>query len=139
MTTQIQASIDIITVVKQIIASHTLYPLVVEQENKATVDQASQSNPYLKVEIRFMSADQVELSEQHQLVEQWGQLWLTAVCKPGAGTAGVKALLDFVTPYFDCKHFGIIRCRAVAAVAGKDVKGLWHAPAIVNFCYYRRT
>lgn len=139
MTTQTQASIDITAVIKQIIAAHTAYPLAVEQQNMGTVDQATQVDPYLKVEIRFLGADQIELGEKNQLVQQWGQVWLTAICKPGAGTAQVKALLDFVTPYFDCKRVGVVQCRAVTAADGKEVKGLWREPAIVNFYYYRRT
>lgn len=139
MTTQTQASIDITAVIKQIIAAHTSYPLVVEQENKTTVDQDKQTKPYLKAEIHFMAADQIELGAQNQLVQQWGQIWLSAVCKPGAGTADVKALLDFVTPYFDCKKVGIVQCLAVTATLGKKADGLWHQPAIVNFWYLRRT
>lgn len=139
MTTQTQASIDITAVIAQIIAEHTAYPLVVEQDNLGTVDEVTQTNPYLKVEIVFLGVDQKELSFEHQLVEQWGQIWLTAICKPGGGTAAVKALLDFVTPYFDNKRMGVVRCRPVAAIKGKEVKGLWRQPALVTFSYYRRT
>lgn len=138
MTTQTQVATDITAVIKQIIAAHTDYPLVVEQENKITVDQEKQVNPYLKVEIRFMSSDQIELAAQNPLIEQWGQVWLTAVCKPGTGTAGVKALIDFVTPYFDCKRVGAVQCKAVTTANGKDVKGLYCMPAIVTFWYHRR-
>lgn len=135
---QVQVATAITAVIEQIIADHTAYPLVVEQQNRSTVDQATQSDPYLKVEVRFLSADQMDLADK-PWIEKWGQIWLTATCKSGEGTAAVKTLLDFVTPYFELKKIGIVQCRAVTAAAGKELKGLWHEPAIVNFYYHTRS
>jgi hypothetical protein len=129
----------IMTVVNQIVLDHAaLYPLVVEVNNKATVDQVDQTSPYLKVEIRLLGGDQLDLAD-HPKVEQWGQIWLTAICSEGDGTLKAKALLDFITPYFELKYLGGITCRAVTSATGKAVKGLWHEPAIVNFYYHRTT
>lgn len=135
---QIQAATAITAVIAQIIADHTTYPLVVEQQNMTVVDQALQTNPYLRVDIRMLAADQLDLADRPR-AEQWGQIWLTATCKSGTGTAAVKSLLDFVIPYFDCKRLGIVQCKAVTGSGGKEVKGLWVEPAIVNFYYHRLT
>lgn len=135
---QVQAATDITAVIKQVIADHTSYPLVVEEQNRNEVDQVTQTNPYLKVEVKFFSADQMDMAD-HPRVEQWGQIFLTAMCKPGQGTVGVKTLIDFVRPYFELKQIGIVHCRAVSAVDGKEVKGVWREPAIVNFYYHRIT
>lgn len=135
---RVQANLDITAVIKQIVTAHTLYPLAVEQKNRSTVDQVSQVKPYLKVQIKMLSSRQLDLGDR-PWVEQWGQIWLTAICKPGEGTVEAETLLDFITPYFELKKIGIVQCRSVTAVDGKEIKGLWHEPAIVNFYYHRRT
>ena len=135
---QVQAATDITAVIAQIIADHTDYTLVVEQQNRTVVDQNLQVNPYLRVDVKLLSAAQLDLADRPR-VEQWGQIWLPAVCKPGTGTAAVKTLLEFVTPYFDCKRLGIVQCQAVTGSGGKEVKGLWVEPVIVNFYYHRLT
>ena len=132
---QVQVATDITAALQQVIAAHTEYPLVIEQQNKTVVDQATQDDPYLRIEIRHLAADQMDLSPRPR-VEKWGQIHLIAVCKPGAGTARVKALLDFATPYFELKRVGIVQCQAVHGTTGKLINGLWCEPAIVNFYYH---
>lgn len=134
---RVQANRDITAVIKQIVAAHTAYPLNVEQKNRSTIDQATQVKPYLKVEVKLLASDQIDLADK-PWIQQWGQIWLSAVCKCGEGTVEAEALLDFVTPYFELNNVGIIRCQSVTAVTGKEIKGLWHEPAIVNFYYHRR-
>lgn len=136
---QVQVATDITAVIAQIISDHSDYPLVVEEENRETVDLARQKDPYLKVEIKFLAAAQIDLGNQQTWKEQWGQIWITAMCKPGQGTARVKALIDFVTPYFDARQIGIVMCGAVASASGKEVNGMWRQPALVTFRYHRLT
>lgn len=134
---RVQANRDIAAVIKQIIADHTLYPLKVEQKNRSKIDQATQVKPYLKVEVKLLASDQIDLADKPR-IEQWGQIWLSAVCKCGEGAEEAEALLDFVTPYFELNRIGIVQCKSVTAVTGKEIKGLWYEPAIVNFYYHRR-
>ncbi len=136
---QVQAKLDIRTVLEQIVTDHTAYPIVVEIDNRTLVNQATQVKPYLKAEIKFMGSDQLDLGNASQNVEQWGQIWLTVVSKGGQGTADATALIDFITPYFDLRRFSLVQCRSVTSVGGKEMKGLWHQPLIVNFYYHRRT
>lgn len=134
--TQVNAAVA--AVLQQIIVDHTSYPLVVEQANKDVVDQSTQVNPYLRVKVIMLTADQLDLAD-HPWVEKWGQIWLTAVCKPGEGTANVTALLDFVIPYFELKRIGGLNCQAVPSIGGKEASGLWCEPAIVNFYFQQST
>jgi hypothetical protein len=134
---QAQAYKDIMAAVQSAVDAHTAYPLAVESDNRNAIDQATQNDPYLKVEIVFLDGDQIELGETNVLMEQWGQVWLCAVCKDGTGALRSLELLDFMRPYFERKRLGTVTCRAVTSVKPKEVKGLWHTPAIVNFYYHR--
>lgn len=129
---------NIMAVLDQVVADHSAYPLVVEVENRNAVDQASQADPYLKVEIKFMGGGQLDLAD-HPHVEQWGQLWLSAVCKDGDGTLASIRLLDFIAPYFQFKNLGLVQCRAVLRASGKSNGGLYRLPALVNFYYHEST
>lgn len=134
-----EAYAEIMAVVQQLAAQHTDYLLGVEVDNRSTVDQVTQDKPYLKIEIvEVASPDggQLDLSD-NPIVEQWGQIWLSAVCKEGTGTLEARKLRDFVVPYFDMQFLAGVRCRAVTLAAGKTVNGLYHCPAIVNFYYHR--
>jgi hypothetical protein len=130
--------LDVMTVVKQIQTDWTAYPLLVETDNRVIIDQATQANPYLRVEIVPLVSDQMDLGA-HPHVRQTGQILLYAVAKEGAGAALSEALLDFVTPYFDLKRFTTIQCHSVQAQKPIAKTGWWWNPAIVNYFYFRAT
>lgn len=125
----------VMAVITQIQADHTDYPLKVEADNRDVIDQALQTDPYLQVSIVPMLGEQVSLGPK-PVVKQSGQILISAVVKAGAGTADVKALLDFVLPYFSTKSLGTLQCHAAYPVGGKPAAGWWHQLAIVPFFYF---
>jgi hypothetical protein len=134
-----EAFAQIMTVVQQAAAAHADYPLVFEIDNRSTVDKAAQTDPYLEIEIHEIPSPdggQLDLSD-NPIVEQWGQIWISAVCKEGAGSLAVRKLRDFVVPYFDMQYLNGVHCRAVTLARGKTINGLYKCPAIVNFYYHR--
>lgn len=124
------------TVLDQIRADWAAYPLVIETDNRKIVDQATQEKPYLQVEIDFMGGGQADLGAR-PTVRQDGQIEIHIVDKAGNGTAEIDALVDFIVPYFDMKNLGIVRTQAVERYRGKDVKGWWHEPLLINFYFHR--
>lgn len=111
-------------------------PLVVEVDNRKMVDQATQSKPYLQVELRFMSAEQADLSH-NPMVRHDGQLLLAAVAKDNSGMAAANELLDFARPYFELQYIGPMQCQVMQDYPGKSKLGWYYSPAIVNFWYHR--
>lgn len=132
-----QASRDIRAVVNQIRADFTDYPLVVEINNRSEVDQATQQDPYLIVEIDYLpGGGQLDLAER-PTVRQVGQLCLYAVVRKDAGEDAARALLEFVVPYFELQTRGAVRFHAAQAIRGREVKGWWYVPALLDFWYDR--
>jgi hypothetical protein len=125
-------------VLKQIQTDWTAYPLVVELDNRDVVDQATQSYPYLSVQIVPMGGGQADIGAR-PLVEQRGQILLYAAARVGTGAAGADALLDFLTDYFDMKTVGPVRCHAVVATEPHDLKGWHYTPAIIDYWYHRQS
>lgn len=126
----------VMAVVQQIQTDFTAYSLKVESENRTSIDQGTQVNPYLKVEIKPISGDQASLGV-NPLVEQRGQILLYACIKDGEGAALADTLRDFVIPYFDRKVLNFVQCYAAIATQPKEVLGWRHFPVIVNYYYHR--
>lgn len=135
---QEQARIAIMTVLEQIQAEHTDYPLHVEIDNTCSVDQPSQLDPYLEVQLDFLPGGGQKDLGTNPIVQQVGQLLLAAVVKEGTGTSRARRLLDFVTPYFDMVNLSGLETDAVQAHRAKDKDGKVYFPALVDFHYYRR-
>ena len=133
-----QSRTDIMTVIQQIVTDFPDYALVVSAEGREVVDEGTQANPYLQVQIRRIGADQAELGAR-PLVEQRGQIYLVVKDKAGNGTSRAERLRDFIEPYFDMKDIGIVRTHAVEATSLPDEKGWQRFPLIVNFWYHRQS
>ncbi len=136
MGAQTTARSDIMTVMDAIVAAWTDYPLLVEAEDRDVVDQSSQTNPYVTVEIRNLSAIQKDLADR-PLVEQRGQILITVMTREGTGTVVPNKLIDFITPYFDMKAFSLVRTHPVEIYPAKYALGWRLAPMLINFWYNR--
>ena len=131
-----QARIDIMTVVSQIVTDWTAYPLQVEAPNWDVIDQATQANPYLQVDIDLLGGEQKTVGLR-PVVRQYGQVLLCVVSKGGTGTSAGNVLGDFILPYFDLQTLGTVRTHAVLPVKGKGRDGWWYQPWLVDFWYDR--
>lgn len=136
MGAQTDARTEIQTVLAAIQAAWTTYTLIIELDNRDQVDQSTQTNPYLQASISMLSAEQADMGDR-PLVEQRGQIVLSVVAKEGTGMAPSTALLDFITPYFDLKAFGLVKCHAVQAYKSKSFKGWEYSPLLINFYFHR--
>lgn len=127
----------IMTVLAQIQTAWTEFDLKIDSENRDIIDQASQQNPYLAIEIDFLGADQMDLSP-NPLVRQTGQLVVYAVEKVGSGTARAARLRDFVRPRFSLQNLGAggtLHCHAAEIYKSKTIAGWEYFPVLVNFWY----
>lgn len=131
-----QARQDIKAAFAQMRDDWAAYPLVIETDNRTTIDQATQTKPYLKVIVEFMGGGQADMADRPR-VRQDGQIEVHIVDKCGNGTAEIDALADFILPYLDMKNLGIVHTHAVERYKGKDVKGWWHEPLLINFWFHR--
>lgn len=110
--------------------------LVIELDNRDVVDQGTQQDVYLSVEIIPMNGEQADMADRPKVLQE-GQILLSAVARCGSGASESNVLLDFLTPYFDMKDLANVRCHAVKAVQPKEKNGWRYAPAIVDYWYHR--
>lgn len=106
--------------------------LVVEYDNRDSVDMRTQEDPFLCVEIEYVRAVQGDMSNKpvHKIA---GILILTAKVREGAGTAKAYQLLDH---FYKDLHFRVIGdCRMEMSDIVKPVKlgGWWGVSAVIPF------
>ena len=123
----------LMAVVEQIVTDWTSYALKVEAPNRTAIDQVAQVDPYLRVDLDFLLGGGQDDMSDNPMVKQVGQLVITAVSKAGNGTAQSLELLDFVAPYFSVRTLGNVQMHAAEAQRGKEIKGWWHQPLLINF------
>lgn len=136
MTTKSAARAEIMSVVAVAAAAWSAYPLVVDAEGFDDVDQATQVNPYLKVDLIYLDGHQLDLGEAPRAI-QYGQIILDVVAKAGTGMLPTETLQDFLIPYFDMESLGDVQCHAASAHKGETKLGWEHNPIVVTFWYTR--
>jgi hypothetical protein len=132
MATLEQHRQSIVTAVEAAKVTFTAYPLVIEYDNRMLIDHATQVNPYLCVEIKFLGGAQADLST-NPLHRKIGQIHLQAVVKEGDGTAKAYQLLDHFAPLLQRQNLGAIRTQMTTYVREARQKGWVYYPAIVPF------
>ena len=102
------------------------YTLVIEYDNRIIVDTQTQTNPFLQVRTKLLSAEQADISNSpiHRI---YGQIHLAAVVKEGSGMKAAYDLLDHFYPRLQRKALGVIRTHMATL-----------APEIhhLGWCYY---
>lgn len=131
---------EIMTVVTQIQADWSAakgYDLVVEVDNDNAVDEATQQNPYLKVQIKDASADQMDLGVDPN-TQQRGQILFSVCVRCGKGTLVAKEMLDMISKYFAMVDLETVRCHTFESVGHKEIKSWWYQNGIINYWYIWR-
>lgn len=130
------ARLDLAGIVDAMVAAHSSYLLAVEMPNRDLIDQTTQTNPYLKVQLKWLNGQQMDLADK-PLVGQFGQILISACVRKGAGEKGANELLDFCTPYFELKDLTVIRTKIFEPQNFVEFEGWWYANALVNFWFHR--
>jgi len=106
--------------------------LIIEYDNRIIVDTQTQTNPYLAVQIMFMSGEQADLSAA-PIHRTYGQIHLAAVVKEGSGSALAMGLLDWFYPRLQRKAFGAVRTLMADYAPVKPFKGWSYFPVLIPF------
>lgn len=107
---------------------------VIEYDNRILVDTQTASDPFLCVEIHFISGEQADLSNapRHRF---YGQIHLKAAAKEGDGTAKQLAILTHFYTQLQRKQFGIVRTKASTMAPRMPHKGWLYYPCILPFWF----
>lgn len=132
MATLEQHRQSIVTAVEAAKATFTTYPLIIEYDNRMLIDQATQRNPYLCVDILFMDGFQADLST-NPIHRKVGQIHLQAVVKEGAGSAQALQLLDHFGTALQAKILGGVRTKMQTYARSKPHLGWVYTPVVIPF------
>lgn len=112
-------------------AAWSSYTLVVEYDNRILVDTKTQTNPFLCVNIAYISGEQVNLAGASHRV--YGQLHISAAVRENEGSAKANELLDFFIPSLHMRSSGNLRLWGSSPVKERPHLGWVYYPVIVPF------
>ena len=116
-------------------AAWTPYNLVVEQENRDIVDQVTQSNPYVGVDVVFYDGQQMDLGPA-PLQGIYGQIFLAVCTQEGKGTSGVTPLMDYMNKALSRKAFALVKTGVPKPQPYVIKKGWYCQISLINFWYH---
>lgn len=108
------------------------YPLVIEYDNRIIVDTKKQTNPFLCVEFKFLSAEQTALGDSPEQ-RFWGHIVLSAAVPEGAGKASAHKLLEHFYPKLQRKSFGSVRTTMSTMAGDRPHLGWVYVTVLVPF------
>lgn len=133
MVTLEQARTAIATRVNALVATWVTYTLEVEWDNRNTINFATQTNPYLSVEIMLIDGQQAGLTATHRV---FGSLILTARVRKGQGMSKANALLEHFYPSLQMSDSMFpVRTHAARIILEKPVNDWAGQTAVIPFWY----
>lgn len=121
----------IVDLVEARAASWSAWPLLIEYDNRLVVDLKTQQDPYLCIDIAYISGEQVDLAGTDHRV--YGQVHVMAAIREGGGTAKANQLLDFFVPALHMKASGGLRLWGSKPVSKQPHLNWVYYPVIIPF------
>lgn len=133
--TQEQARVAIVTKVAAIASTWVGPTLIVDYDNKELVNWATQTNPFLSVEIVHIDGYQAGLSNV-PVQRVLGTIVLTAKAPIGSGMKALNDLLEFFYPAMHMTDsMTPVRTYAARLVDGKPTASWRAKAAVIPFWY----
>lgn len=124
---------DIVTAVATAASSFAPFPLVVEYPNRELVDLANQVNPFMRLQIKILEAEQADLSDapMHRFS---GQIHLACATQKGQGVVKVNQALDHVYKLLQRKKLGTyVRTYMAVPAPMLEHNGWCYYPVLIPF------
>lgn len=126
---------DIAAAIEAARAAWTPYNLVVEQENRDIIDQVTQVNPYVGVDVVFYDGQQMDLGPD-PLQGVYGHIFLAVCTQEGKGTSGVTPVMDYMSKALSRKTFSLVKTMVPKPQPYVIKKGWYCQISLINFWYH---
>lgn len=121
---------DLVTAIVGIKALYTDPTLLIEYDNRISVDLNKQVKPYLIVDLKILNGEQADLSN-NPIHRVSGVIVLSVGAKEGQGSLAAYKLLDFFSSRLQRKGFGTIRTHlADVAPTSKQLGWVYYSSFI---------
>lgn len=123
---------DLVTAIVAIKATYPDASLLVEYDNRISVDLTKQLTPYLTVDFKVLNGEQADLSN-NPIHRYSGVITLSAGTKEGKGSLAAYKLLDFFSSRLQRTGFGTVRTHLADAAPTSKQLGWIYYSAVVPF------
>lgn len=129
------ARIEIYGMVRAAAAAWIAWPVIIDFENRPSVDFTAQPKPYLAVDIVYYDGKQVDMAD-NPYVGRYGNILLAAMTPVGRGTSESNLLIDHFSKYLQMKGMPLISTKAARPLPPVEPLGWYGTMASVDFWYY---
>lgn len=133
MSTMEQARVALVTKIEALKATWLAYPLLVQYDNRESINYSTQVNPFLRVSIDYFNGAQIALGPNggHRMM---GVILLEAWVKVGQGSKlGNDLLLHFYPSIHMTDLLPPLRTRAAEFRTGNKINGWIATAAVIGF------
>ena len=133
MSTMEQARVALVTKVEALKTTWSAYPLLIQYDNRESINYATQVNPFLRVSIDYLDGSQIALGPNggHRMM---GVILLEAWVKQGQGSKLGNELLEHFYPTIHMTDtMPPLRTRAAEFKSGNTINGWKAQAAIIGF------
>lgn len=133
MSTMEQARVALVTKIEALKATWLAYPLLVQYDNRESINYSTQVNPFLRVSIEYFNGAQIALGPNggHRMM---GVILLEAWVKVGQGSKlGNDLLTHFYLGVHQTDAMPPLRTKAAEFKTGNTINGWKAQAAIVPF------
>lgn len=128
MSTMEQARVALVTKIEALKTTWSAYPLLIQYDNRESINYATQVNPFLRVSIDYLDGSQIALGPNggHRMM---GVILLEAWSKVGTGSKLANELLEHFYPGISQSDaMPPLRTQASSFKSGNKING-WVAQA----------
>lgn len=111
-------------------------PIIVEYDNRSVVDLATQTDPFVMVDLVFLSGEQASIGLD-TYVRTYGQILITASCKENTGMKAAAEIVDFFSQRLEIREISLVRTYGASPQKCKTMAGWYHFPVIIPFWFDR--
>jgi hypothetical protein len=126
------ARLEVVALVQSAVAAWAAWPVFVDWENRAAVNFATQTKPYLAVDIVYYDGRQADLAD-NPYVRSFGNVLLAVMTPAGTGVSDSNRLIDHVSKALQMRDVPGLHTKAARPLPPVEPLG-WHGTmAAIDF------
>ena len=111
-------------------------PIIIEYDNRTLVDRATQKDPFIMVDILYLSGEQGSIGLD-TYVRTYGQILFSACVKENTGLKAAAEIVDFFSQKLEIREFSSVRTFGASPQKFQEALGWYYLPVVIPFYFDR--
>lgn len=122
--------------IEQVKAQYTNPNIIIEYDNRTLVDRATQKDPFIMVDILYLSGEQASIGLD-TYVRTYGQILFSSCVKENTGLKAAAEIVDFFSARLEIREFNSVRTFGASPQKFQETLGWYYLPVVIPFYFDR--